>query len=308
MCRIQASPVRFGDAFSYVLSWNSTSYAIPGVMQMECAWKEFLAIVPGGIRSEVDEAGKEKLQELRLRINAPPELVLADGSIWLDRKMTQEDLNFVVNTATRYSPWTAASTAQGFITAPGGHRIGLCGDTVTKSGFVTGFRTVRSLCIRVARDFFGIGKAAAAFNTSVLILGAPGTGKTTLLRDLARQLAYNRHVAVVDERCELFPEGFSQGRCQDTILGCSKEQGIDMVIRTMGPEFLAVDEITAEADSVALVRAAYCGVHLLATAHAGCLEDFSRRNVYRPLREAHVFNIVLILDRNKLFTVERMTP
>lgn len=275
---------------------------------MKCAWKELLSILPVGIRGEVDTVGKEKLQELRLRINAPPELKLSDGRIWLQGSVTQEDLNFVVNTATRYSPWAAASIAQGYVTAPGGHRIGLCGETVIKNGLMTGIRSVRSLCIRVARDFPGIGKDVAALNTSTLILGAPGTGKTTLLRDLIRHLAYNRHVAVVDERCELFPEGFSQGRCQDTLSGCPKDQGIEMVLRTMGPEFIAVDEITAETDSLSLVRAAYCGVRLLATAHAGCLEDFSRRNVYRPLRDAQVFTTVLVLDQNKKFTVERMNP
>lgn len=275
---------------------------------MQCAWKELLGILPATIRAEVDDTGKETLQEIRLRINAPPELVLADRIHWLDHRITQDDLNYVVNTATRYSPWAAASTAYGYITAAGGHRIGLCGDTVIKNGLVTGLRTLRSLCIRVARDFPDIGKAAAALDTSVLILGAPGTGKTTLLRDIIRQLARSRHVAVVDERCELFPEGFVQGRCQDILSGCPKEQGIDMLLRAMSPDFLAVDEITAEGDSLALIRAAYCGVHLLATAHAGCLEDFSRRQVYRPLREANIFRTVLVLQKNKTFTVERMSP
>ena len=74
---------------------------------MRCAWKELLAILPPVIRSEVDALGKEDLQELRLRINAPPELVMASGSHWLEGNMTQEHLNFVVNAVTRYSPWTA---------------------------------------------------------------------------------------------------------------------------------------------------------------------------------------------------------
>lgn len=273
---------------------------------MKCAWKELLGILPNGIRGEVDCVGKETLQELRLRINAPPELVLPTGSQWLDRNTTRDELNFVVNAATRYSPWTASSSAQGYITAPGGHRIGLCGEVVLKDGILTGLRTINSACIRVARDFPGIGQSLARLNSSVLILGAPGTGKTTLLRDLIRQLSGSSHVAVVDERHELFPEGFEQGRCQDTMLGCPKAQGIEMVLRTMGPEYIAVDEVTAEEDSLSLVRAAGCGVRLLATAHAGSVEDYYRRNAYKPLREADIFQMVVVLNRNKTFTVERM--
>ena len=79
---------------------------------MMCAWKEFLGILPQKLRRDVDSLGKESLQELRLRINAPPELVMGTGSRWLPGTITREDLNFVVNTASRYSPWTAATIAQ----------------------------------------------------------------------------------------------------------------------------------------------------------------------------------------------------
>ena len=273
---------------------------------MMCAWKELLSILPPGLRREAGAFEKEKLQELRLRINAPPEMVLSGKSQWLTEKVSRDDLNFVINTASRYSPWSASTAAKGYITAPGGHRIGLCGEAVCKNGEVAGIRNVNSLCIRVARDFYGIGKRAAELSGSVLILGAPGWGKTTLLRDLIRQISEKACVSVVDERGELFPDGFETGKRTDILTGCSKQAGIEMLLRTMGPDYVAVDEITAEADSMALLQASNCGVRLLATAHAASAQDFRRRCVYRPLIENKVFENLLVLREDKSYSVERM--
>lgn len=273
---------------------------------MMCAWKELLSILPLSLRAETDLLGKEKLQELRLRINAPPELVLLGKSHWLKGKISRDDLNFIVNTASRYSPWAASTVAQGYITAPGGHRIGLCGEVVCRNGTVEGIREVHSLCIRIARDFPGIGKDAADLKGSILILGAPGWGKTTLLRDLIRQLSEKECISVVDERGELFPEGFPPGKRSDILTGCPKSQGIEMLLRTMGPSCIAVDEITAEKDSAALLRAANCGVRLLATAHAASVQDFRRRSVYRTLIENGIFKNLLVLREDKSYSVERM--
>ena len=191
------------------------------------------------------------------------------------------------------------------VTAPGGHRIGLCGEVVCKDGIVTGIREISSLCIRVARDFPGIAKRAADAPGSILILGAPGWGKTTLLRDLIRQIGEKQCVSVVDERGELFPEGLERGKKTDVLTGCPKSPGIDMVLRTMGPDCIAVDEITAEADARALLRAVNCGVRLLATAHGTSAADLRRRSVYRPLAESGVFQTLLILRQDKSFRAER---
>jgi stage III sporulation protein AA len=277
-------------------------------MQMTCAWKELLAILPTWCRNDVDELGRDTLQELRLRLGLVPELIRSNGNIKLKRAVTAEDLSYIVNTASRYSPWAAATSAQGYITAPGGHRIGLCGQAVVQSGQPSTLRQISSLCIRVARDFPGISRRIAGIGGSILILGRPGSGKTTLLRDLVRHRSDTARgsVCVVDERGELFPDGFGRGFRTDVLHGCPKEQGIDMVLRTMSPTTIAVDEITSECDCQALLKAGWCGVDLLATAHAASKADLYNRPVYRPLVTGHLFDTLVILQPDKSFKAEGM--
>jgi len=276
---------------------------------MKCAWKELLAILPPWCRGEVDTLGRDTLQELRLRLDLPPELMRSNGTVKLKRIVKTEDLSYVVNTASRYSPWSAATAAQGYITAPGGHRIGLCGQAVVQGGNMTGLRQITSLCIRISRDLPGIAGRLQC-GSSVLIIGRPGSGKTTLLRDLIRQRSDAGYgsIAVVDERGELFPVGtdFTPGSRTDVLTGCSKEQGVEMLLRTMGPATIAVDEITSEKDCEALMKAGWCGVSLLATAHASCKEDLYARTVYKPLVKSHLFDSLVVLRPDKSWKAERM--
>lgn len=277
------------------------------MMQMRCAWQELMSILPPWLRGEMGQFESEIIQEIRLRLDSYPEVVVSGSSQWLKRTVNNEDILFPVNAASRYSPWSAATVAKGYLTARGGHRIGLCGEAVIKNGVMTGIREVISINIRVARDLPGIADGIR-IRDSVLIVGAPGSGKTTLLRDLIRRISNGgSHVSVVDERGELFPQGaFNLGRCTDVLTGCSKQEGIDSVLRSMGPSWIAVDEITEAGDCEALLHAGWCGVRLLATAHAGSLQDLRSREVYRPLMSSRLFPTVVVLKQDKTWTQERM--
>ena len=115
----------------------------------------------------------------------------------------------------------------------------------------------------------------------------------------------------MDEREEIFPRYnksmcFPVGTNTDVISGCAKTRGIELVLRNMGPDIIAVDEITAQSDTDALLHAGWCGVNLIATAHAGSVSDLKTRPIYRPLVESKLFQNVLVLRRDKSWTMERM--
>lgn len=278
---------------------------------MRCAWQAYLNLLPPGMRSEVDKHGRDHLLELRMRIGMPPQLVLLSGSVWLDSITVKDDLTYCVNAASRYSPWSASSAQKGYITAPGGHRIGLCGSAVMMNGGMTGLSTVSSVCIRVARDFPGCAEGAEHLGRSILIVGKPGSGKTTLLRDLIRCRSETGCVAVVDEKGEIFPNSqdkmcFSIGRQTDILSGVPKQQGIEILLRNMSPQTIAVDEITAQEDCAALLQAGWCGVDLIATAHAADMRELRRRAIYKPIVDCGLFDTFLVMQPDKTWRAERM--
>ena len=265
------------------------------------------------MRCEVDKQGKDTLQELRLRIGLTPEMIMRNGCYSLSRVVSKDDLAFVINTASEYSPWAATTVKQGFITSPGGHRIGVCGQCASMDGMIRGIAVPSSVCIRVARDFDRISGNAENLAESVLIIGPPGSGKTTLLRDLIRYKSDRGpgNVGVVDEREELFPTYKGQacfpiGKRTDIISGCTKAAGIEAILRSMNPHWIAVDEITAASDCEAILHAGWCGVNLMATAHAGSINDLKTRPVYRPLLQSGLFSAVLILGIDKSWSMERI--
>ena len=139
---------------------------------------------------------------------------------------------------------------------------------------------------------------------STLIISPPGGGKTTVLRDIIRGCSQmGKRIAVADERGEIsaMRDGAPQmdlGPRTDVLAGCYKDQGVMMLLRAMNPEIIAMDEITAPADTRALESAANCGVNLLATAHGSGIEDLMAKPLYRPMLEGGLFRRFVIISQN----------
>ena len=280
---------------------------------MRCAWKEYLRLLPPWMREDVDKLGRDNLQELRLRCGRVPRLIQSKDFTDLGRQVCSDDLAYVINAASRYSPWSASTMSKGYITAQGGHRIGICGECVINNGAIGNIKAVTSLCLRTARDFPGIAEEIQKYKGSILIIGPPGSGKTTLLRDLIRVKSNtdDGSIAVLDERGEIFPliNGISCYDCgsnTDILTGCCKGEGIDILLRTMGPCCIAIDEITHEDDCRALVHAGWSGVSLIATAHATNRSDLYARVIYQPLVRTRIFDTLIVLQADKSWKAERL--
>lgn len=279
---------------------------------MDCQWTALVNVLPLWLREYVNGLQSKFVQEIRLRVGMTPTLICKDQKIQLQRVVVKEDLEFCINAASRYSPWTSQTIKKGFVTVAGGHRIGICGTAAIENGIVSSIREISSLCIRVARQFPGIGRPAGDIQGNILILGRPGSGKSTLLRDIIRcKSEMGSTVCVVDERQELFPcvggiPCFSCGANTDILSGYPKAQGIDMAIRLMNPHIIAMDEVTAREDCDALINAGWCGISLLATAHASGVKDYLERPIYKPLVESRLFETVCVLQMDKSWRTERV--
>ena len=223
--------------------------------------------------------------------------------------MTEHDLQCVLTCATGGSVHTAAdSIRNGFVTARGGVRVGVCGVAAVQSGTVCGIRRLTSVCIRVPRAVPGCaGPVLPALLeggfADTLILSPPGAGKTTLLREIVRGLSERGlRVALADERgevagvCNGAPQ-FDVGPCTDVLTGAPKGEGAMLLLRAMSPQVLAMDEITAEADLAAASAAANCGVRFLATIHADGRQELGRRPLFSQLLKAKVFEKAVTIRR-----------
>ena len=280
---------------------------------MICQWEAYLSILPSRIRAEVNRVGRTSLTELRLRLGYPPMLVMKNETICLEGTVRAEEIQSVINSASRFSPWTADTISKGYLTGPGGHRIGICGKIIRQQGITTGLRDPTMLCIRVARDFPGIAEQLKNTEGSLLIIGPKKKKKTTLLRDLIRQKSSleKGSIGVVDERGELFPVckeqwAYPTGKNTDVLTGFGKKEGTEMLLRTMGPRWIAVDEISSEEDCHALHKAGWCGVTLIATAHAENMEELLSRPVYKPLISHRLFTRIVCMNLDKSWHLERI--
>ncbi|RST73791.1 stage III sporulation protein AA [Siminovitchia acidinfaciens] len=263
------------------------------------------------------EETKEGIEEIRLRVNRPVEVTSRGLTKFLPYLFSKSEAELLLDNLAGHSFYTLdEELRRGYITIEGGHRIGLAGKVILEEGRVKALRYLTSFNIRVAREKIG---AADQFTPYLyeetwkhtMIIGPPQTGKTTLLRDLARVVSTGcpmkeipaMKVGIVDERSEI--AGCMQGIPQlqfgprvDVLDACPKAEGMMMMIRALSPDVLIVDEIGREEDKAAIMEAVNAGITLMMTTHGNSLEEIKKRPLLKEIIDHQVFQRFIELSRN----------
>lgn len=279
-----------------------------------------------------------RLQEIRLRAQRPVMLYLHGEEWYLEdsgqlvkqedraRILPKEELEQILKHICRYSLYAyEEEMSRGFVSADGGFRVGIAGEVIMNAdGTVRNVRYISSLNIRIAHEAKGVALPVLPYLyenkrlCNTLLLSPPGCGKTTLLRDIIRlvsdgnEQAAGQTVGLVDERSEIAGcfqgiPGNDVGKRTDVLDGCPKEEGMMMLLRSMAPKAMAVDELGSISDVRALRQVLRCGVSVLATIHGSTFAELQEKVFLRPLLEEGAFDRFLILGKKEgRFGVEQI--
>ena len=277
------------------------------------AIKQIIPLIPEQYASQIRDEEFQTLEEIRFRSGYPVRMRYRHGERAVWPRAEQAVVEEVLQRACQRSIYAHTQTlVNGYVTVFGGHRIGVCGTGVWDGDRIEFLKNPSSLNIRIAKQWLGFADSVIqSIRGSALIFGPPGCGKTTLLRDLIRQLSDKRqqNVGVADERGELSAMSGGQpqldlGAKTDVMVQLPKGHAIMCLLRSMNPQWIAVDEITTPQDIAVMEDAAYCGVNFLATAHGSSMEDLYHRPLYRNMMEKKIFCQIILMDTNKRYRLE----
>ncbi len=288
--------------------------------------KQLLRIIPASIRNVLRNAliNSDGVQEIVLRCNHPVCIYTQNGMMFITKNgcLTYDkgsqpllvtdgvEVSECFNAACGYSVYSHMNEIkEGFVTINGGHRVGISGTAVISSGEIVNIREVSTISLRICREITGCGKDVAnlinSSSSGVLICGIPSSGKTTVLRDVARILSIEerKRVTLIDTRGELASSyrGVPQmnvGLC-DVMNGYPRAEGIIQAVKVFSPEFIVCDEIGSKSDSSAILSGINSGVSFVTTAHAADFNELLLRPFLKDILFTGAFeNIVFLSGRS----------
>ena len=278
---------------------------------------------------------KKEVQEICLRVNSSIVIITSQKSFFLgsEGNLSSEDLkSFIVSQndiletfkiLCNFSIYSFQNQIKNnFITLKGGHRVGICGTAIIDGEKIINISDISSMNFRISKEIIGcsdkIFEKLGLNLGGTLIVGPPASGKTTILRDIARKLSNTYEngklikVSIVDERREIaavyqgVPQkdvGFS-----DILNGFIKSEGIMRALRTLSPRIIICDEIGNNEDADAIRKSLNCGVGIIASVHAGSAEEISKSEKIKNILNSGAIKNVVLLDKGKIkeiFEVEQ---
>jgi len=279
---------------------------------------EILKVLPMNISSLIkDVLYKKSIQEIRFRSEKPIIINTFEEEIIVPYVSKIEDIKNIITKISNYSLYAyEEEIKQGYITIKGGHRIGIAGECVMVNGEVRTIRNISSINIRVCREVVGCSRELLTYINdkgkllNTLIVSPPKCGKTTMIRDLARNISngFNgikgKKISIIDERSEIAAcfNGVPQldvGIRTDVLDNCLKREGIFMAIRSLSPEVIICDEIGTNGDIEALNKAFNSGVNVIVTIHGDDIEDIYSRPILKNLFEMKIIDRIITLNNKR---------
>ena len=281
--------------------------------------KDITNMLPEGIKNLLNFEKMRLLQEIRIKAGKKTILQIGEEEVITNYISTLEDIRTILQRISNYSIYAYDDEIrQGYITIRGGHRVGICGTCVIEKNSVKTIKDIASLNIRVCNEIVGCSDKIMKFiieDKSVLntiIISPPRCGKTTLLRDIGRNISnglkninfQGKKVCVIDERSEIAScySGIPQldvGLRTDVLDSCPKSEGIMMSIRSMSPEVIICDEIGTSLDMESVIKASNSGVTIITTIHGYGIEDLYNREVFKNIVENNIFHRAIVLSNKK---------
>lgn len=271
---------------------------------------------------------KKDAQEIRIRVNKSIAIVCPNNTYFLDHTgcvslnetalyITPLDISEIIKIICSYSIYSYQNQIKnGFITLRNGHRAGICGTAVVIDKDINNIRDISSINIRIAKEIKDCSNKIIEKITlnpyGTLIAGPPSSGKTTILRDIARKLSLNKvypkKVAIIDERSEIAAvyQGIPQcdiGLC-DVLNGYPKGLGILQAIRVLSPNIIICDEIGMSQEVSAIEEGLNSGAVIIASIHAGSLNEFLKRKQSKMLIETGAFKNLILLNSESKYSNE----
>ena len=280
-----------------------------------------LSCLPVGLSKMILEHNSSKIEEIRIRAGKPVILKLGVMEIVLKYVITNNEIVGIVQSICNNSLYSYQNQiCSGFITLPGGNRVGIGGNVVVKDGKISNISYIYSLNFRISHQINGASDEVIRYvldtkhNTvlNTLIVSPPGVGKTTIIRDIARKISNGISeinfrgidVVIIDERGEIaaLNRGIAYndvGLRTDILDNVPKSIGIRMAVRSLAPKVIIADEI-GNKDDVKIINYAICsGVNCIFTAHGSTMEDLLKNEEIKKIIDLELFNRIIFLDERE---------